>query len=428
LADHDTGEVRVAKKQAAGAMKRVAEGIYRRGDAYLVPIYNAESKSKDWHSAGCGTRCGHVAIVDLATAREAKRQLEQRKRLRRRHGGADKTVGEWMTSESGGTPPLWLQLYPRLGAGTMIHTAERVRAFARKFEDRTLRSLTEEEVWEWCSDHPSSVKELRACFNDAIRAKLMTSNPLEHYRQGKGRGRRDISTLKVAELDDLLLPTAREVWRDYGPTMEAIIEVGAWTGMRPGELFLLSTQPGNDANGGRVNYVDFDSNVIHVEWQWNVKIREIARPKWGSRRKVVLLPRARAAIEQLPKTPEGWCFVTQRMARFTQRNLHYYWDPVRRAFADRLPASHWLRLRMAEDGQAGDLDFYELRHFFGTALAHPPAGIRPATPYEIAQQMGHKDGGQLAMRIYIHTDGDDVVAGLSDAWAQHAPRRQRGVA
>jgi integrase len=145
-------------------------------------------------------------------------------------------------------------------------------------------------------------------------------------------------------------------------------------------------------------------------------------------REVVLLPRARAAIERLPVSPEGWLFLTQRMSRFTQRNLHYYWDPVRRTFTDRLPASHWLKLRLAERGIGGNLDFYELRHFFGTALAQPPAGIRPASPYEIAKMMGHKDGGQLAMKVYIHAKERDVIEGLSAAWAEHAPRARRGAA
>jgi hypothetical protein len=82
---------------------------------------------------------------------------------------------------------------------------------------------------------------------------------------------------------------------------------------------------------------------------------------------------------------------------------------VRRAFARKLPEDHWLSHRIREQGQQkGQLDFYELRPFFGTAFAHPPAGVRPASPYEIAQQMGHKDGGALATRVYIHTKGNEA--------------------
>jgi hypothetical protein len=42
--------------------------------------------------------------------------------------------------------------------------------------------------------------------------------------------------------------------------------------------------------------------------------------------------------------------------------------------------------------------------------------------------MGHKDGGALAMRTYIHTKGLDVVKDLNAAWADHAPRERAGAA
>lgn len=436
------------RKQAAGKMVRVAEGVYRRDDAYLVPIYHSDLKGpgkggKRWHSlTNCGPECEHDQIVDLDSAKDAKRQLEQQKRdARSGNAKANLLVKEWAGSSTPGATPLWLQRFPRNGETTMAHLAERVRFFVDEFGERSLRSLTDEEVSAWAAKHDGRAKEVRTCLNDAlkVRPRVLEENPLRDYKFGQRRGRADIQTLSVEELDTMLLPIARNEWGDYGANMEALIELGAWTGMRPGELFMLSTEPGNDLNGGRVNFIDLEQNLIDVQWQWNVHIRKVTRPKWDSQRKVVLLPRARAAVEHLPKTPEGWVFLTQRLARFTQRNLHYYWDPVRRAFTKKLPASHWLPLRIEDAKGAarkagkpytneGNLDFYELRHYFGTALAHPPAGIRPASPYEIAQQMGHKDGGALAMRTYIHTKDMDVVRDLSAAWADHAPRPRSDVA
>lgn len=420
------------KKQDAAKMVRVAEGVYRRGTAYLVPIYHAEMNGgaggKRWHGASCGQNCKHDRIVDKESAREAKRQLEAQKRALR-GGRTDRTVWEWAGSTGRDETPMWLQRFPRPERSTMLHNAQQVRRFAEHFRDRTLRSLSEDEVWEFVGTHPSAVKEIRACLNDAIKFKLLEGNLLEHYDLGQRRGRSDIETLSIEELDEQLLPIARREWGDdYGENMEALVELGAWTGMRPGELFMLSTERGNDLNGGRVNYIDFERGLIDLQWQFQSKLGEVKRPKWGSVREVVLLPRARAALERLPRTPEGWVFVTQRLQQFTQRSLFYYWDPVRRALQNSLPASHWLSLRIAEHGKKGNLDFYELRHYFGTALAHPPAGIRPASPYEIAQQMGHKDGGALAMRTYIHTKGLEVVKDLNAAWAEHAPRERAGAA
>ncbi|WCB94444.1 integrase [Baekduia alba] len=412
-------------KKGSGAMKRVAEGIYKRGDAYLVPIYHADLNGpgkggKRWHSlTNCGPECEHDQIVDLGTAKSAKRQLEEIKR-RARGRGVAKTVGQWAGSEPGEMPE-WLTLFPRKTEGTMLHNAAQVRGFARKFAGTPLKSLAKDEVWEWCAMHPSTVKEIRACLNDAIKFGLLEENPLEHYKLGDRRGRQDIETLTVQELDELLLPTAREEWGDYGARVEAMIEVAAWTGLRPGELFMLSTQPGSDLNGGRVNYVDLKAGFIDVQWQWNQRTGKVAWPKWDSMRQVVLLPRARAAIERLPESADGFLFTTPKEARFTQRMLHYYWDPVRRGLLRKLPESHWLPQRVGEKGPRGHLDFYELRHYFGTALAQPPVGIPAASPYEIMDQMGHKDLA-VTLRVYVHVKNRDVVNNLAASWGGHAPR------
>ena len=44
-----------------------------------------------------------------------------------------------------------------------------------------------------------------------------------------------------------------------------------------------------------------------------------------------------------------------------------------------------------------ELDFYELRHCSATMLLE-----RDATPWDVAQQLGHTDGGQLVVELYGH--------------------------
>lgn len=402
-------------KRSGGAAVRVADGVYRRGEGYSVAVYDPASKKKVWHGPRCGPECAHDRIVSLESAKSAKRQLEERKR--RMAGKSDETVRGWADR--------WLTVFPRKAASTNQHNAERVSGFVGAFEDRTLRSLREDEVWAWASGpNGGAVKEVRAMLNDAIKLRLLDENPLRHFQTPARRGRRDIRVLTTDELD-LLVECAHESWPDYGPRMAAMIEMAAWTGVRPGELFMFSVRP-----GARVNYVDLDAGSIDVGWQFNTRIGEVTRPKWGSQRRVVLLPRAAAAARSLiaaeAHEPDGMLFKTERGRPYTGRTHHYYFDPVRRAFAAKLPADHWLRIRIAEQGARGSLDFYELRHFFGTALAQPPKGVRPATPYEIAQQLGHKDGGALAMQVYIHAEEQRVVSELGAAWADQEPRRAAG--
>lgn len=428
----------------AGAQRRVAEGIYERNGSYLVPIYvpgkDGEKARKVWHGPGCAGACSHVEIVDLSSARTAKRQLEESKR----QGGkrVTETCDAWAAR--------WLTVFPRLQDSTNVHNAERVKSFARDFKGRALASVTKEEARVWILGgeargdvakraakwggvvkgegsvtvpaHRSSLKEVRAMFNDAVKIELVDVNPFDNMGLATGRGRRDIQVLTTPELEQLLA-IARKSHGTYGVHMAAMIEAAAWSGLRPGELFLLSFE-----NHGKVNFVDFRAGEILVEWQSNSKTGKVSRPKNSSARPVVLLPQAERALRSLPQRPveRGPMFLTKHGRPYTQRTHHYYWDPVRKAFAAQMKPEHWLPRRIAEKGEAGNLDFYELRHFFGTALANPPVGVRPATPYEIALQMGHKDGGELAMRVYIHVDQQEARQNLSNAWRQTPPAADTG--
>jgi hypothetical protein len=59
-----------------------------------------------------------------------------------------------------------------------------------------------------------------------------------------------------------------------------------------------------------------------------------------------------------------------------------------------------------------ELDFYELRHCSATMLLE-----RDATPWDVAQQLGHTDGGQLVVELYGHPSEAGARARLLAAWA-----------
>jgi integrase len=431
----------VAKAKSDGKMERVAEGVYKRNGSYLVAVWDpgrGAGGGKEWHSPKCGLACRHDEIVDLPSAKRVKRQLEEGKRQRR--GRGTETVAGWADR--------WLTVFPRLKESTNIHNEERIRTFVKDFGDLPLSALDREHLRLWVlgaedgvdgrlagaakgwsgstvlpdgrvkvKSHIGSAKEVRAMLNDAKKVNLIEANPIDDLRIARGRGRSDIEVLTIAELDKLCEIAERQ-HGEFGPFFSAMIRFAAWSGMRPGELYMLAFAANDEYP--RVNVIDRSARVIHCDWAWNSKTSRIERPKYESIRKIILLPEAERALAGMSWPPSGPILRTQRGGHFTSRNHHYYWNPVRNAFAETLPASHWLRQRLDEKGQAGDLDFYELRHFFGTRLAQPPGDIRPATPYEIAQQMGHKDGGQLAMTRYLHINASDARDALLDAWTATA--------
>lgn len=399
-------------RQGSGKMRRVAEGIYERNGRYIVTIWNPEkgqTGGKDWHTLEPG-----AALKD---ARALRRRLQGEKASGRRAGGKDLTVADWAGRYDGETwvQGRWLIVRPRKAESTNIHNDARVRSFARVFAGRTLASITEEEAQVYVLEHVHSFKQVHAMYNDAMALRLVEHNPFAGLRVPTKEGRRGIVVLSDSELEQLS-GIARAVHGSYGPLFAAMIETAAWTGLRSGELFLVALEPARtDAPEDRVNFVDLKAGVVHVDWQ-RTKTGKITRPKKESQREVVLLPGAEDALRSIRSWDSGRpVFTTKRGNAFTQRTHFYYWDPVRAAFEVSLPAGHHLRKRTSEDG-GENLDFYELRHFFGTKLAHPPAGVKAASPYEIAAMMGHKDGGQLAMERYIHVRAQEAQTSIRDAW------------
>lgn len=401
-----------------GRMETVAEGVYRRNGRYLVAIWNpAKGKAggKEWHTLGPKCACGTVHPGStLAQAKALRRALETVKANGRRSSG-ETTVAEFVGyyDADAWVPGRWLELKPRKAESTNIHNDGRVRPFARAFAGRSLASVSEEEAAEFAIDFPGSFKEVHAMFNDACSLRKVPHNPFAGVRVRAREGRRGITVLTDAELGQLL-GIARAVHGSYGPLFAAMIQTSAWTGLRPGELFVLSLEPGDF-----LNFADLRNGVISVDWALNAKTGKVGRPKNSQAREVALLPGAEDALRSVREWEAGKpVFLTKRGKPFNQRTFFYYWNPVRAAFVAALPAGHHLRTRLTADGEASNLDFYELRHFFGTKLAHPPEGVAPARPQDIAEMMGHQDGGELAMRIYVHTENEDARRRIRAAWRQ----------
>lgn len=373
------------KKPEPGRMvKTSVPGIYKRNGGYVVRVYNPRK--------GNGGGRDDYTAPTFEAAKQIKRDREQ---IRRKSTGLVYTVAEWIGPEG-----LWFDRFPRRRESTGVHNRQQVKAFAREHADTPLDRVTEEQCVMFARAHPSHVPVLRAAFNDARRMKQIDENPWGVVEVKKSRGRKDITVLTEAELARLIA-TAERQWGDFGRlVLGPMIAVAAGTGCRPGENFALTRDE-----------IDLEAGEVYIWRQWNNRTRKLTSVK-GTRmdRRVAMLPVAVRALERLEypdlefvvdQTRIRPIWVTPREAPFKHREMSYYWPRVRDAFTASLPEHHHLQRRLRKELPGGRLDFHELRHFYGTALAR-----MDCTVFEIEDQMGHNDAETI--RTYIHLASEDV--------------------
>lgn len=276
----------------------------------------------------------------------------------------------------------WIQRFPRAKDSTNINNQQLVAKFATDFEGVPMSDVTRRQAYDWSVRHPSRWKAVRAMFSDAVRVEECAANPFTNMRLRESRGRRDLPALTEPEVEQLA-QHARDTWKDYGLRVFApMIQFAAYTGVRPGELFAL-----------RWDDIDTATRTVHVRRQFSSKAGKEQLPKNGLQRQAILLDPAAQALAKVPHQGDH-IFLTPRGKHFAQGRLHYYFNPVRCAMG------------------RPDLDFYELRHFFGSLLA-----ARGVQPYDIADAMGHTDGGQMALERYVKVRSEEAKGRILSAFA-----------
>ena len=370
-------------KPRPGSYEKTREpGIYRRNGVYIVRIYNSETKKRDDYTA-----------FSFEQAKEIKREAQQQKKTRRRSGRVF-TVREF----AGEDGLLWTLPRKRpWKESTVLYKAERLSWFIRDFGSRTLGSITELEAHQWGAKHPGRVPVVKAAMQDAVRLKLIPENPFAGLQLDPGRGRQDIVVLTDRELDALKNVAIRRFGDFARDVIAPMIDVAAGLGCRPGELFAIEAAD-----------IDFREGEVHIWQQHNARTRKYGSVKNDQvNRRVVMLPRARAALESIELPERGPIFRAVRGGPFTRRQQEFYWPRIRDEFTASLPPSHHLQRRAREELAGGPLDWYEMRHKFGTELAR-----MGCSAVEIAQQMGHTDNGKTAMKHYIHVTEEDSVSSI----------------
>jgi integrase len=262
---------------------------------------------------------------------------------------------------------------------THAHNETTLRQFRKEYGTRKLSSITREEAHQWAAKKPHQAKVISAMFGEAVDKHGLPANPFRGLGH-KSRGRADITPLteqEIARLVEISRMLSRPDWLDF----TVLIQVAAGAGLRPGELCGLEWAE-----------VDLGRGLIFVEWQRRNNGSR-GKTKTKQNRVVPIAPDAIEALRSLSKTrPE--VFLTPFRQPMRPNALRHYWNPIRAVFTSELPMDHWLPRRLRHDPK-DHLDFYEIRHAYGSMLADRGLSAR-----DISEVMGNSV--RVCEEVYIH--------------------------
>lgn len=321
--------------------------------------------------------------------RDAIKAREQA-RERLAGGRCELTVAQWRDR--------WLSdpLFARPKQSTMVHLAERTKAFAAVHGTLPLDRVGDSVVAQWLAGgtRNSTVPALRTMFADAAGAKagrLIALNPFAGLGIEKSKGNRDRQPPTQQQMEQMVALA----WEITAPSFAGYLEFACCTAIRPGELDAL-----------RLDRIDDEAGEIHVVTQYNAKLRRFTTPKYGPYT-VALVGRARDVLVRTPRQQgDGdWAFTTLRGHHYTPSSRNHHWNRVRAACG------------------LADMSLYlATRHYFGSYALN----VLGLPPHVVAEQLGHRDGGRLVLSLYGHPDkalARRQIREAYDAAAQVRPLR-----
>jgi integrase len=339
----------------------------------------ARRRGKRWTASGYDKALGRKTHLGTFDTRKEAVEVEADWKLRTRATG-NETCDEFAAR--------WMRDFPRPRKSTLITNNQQVRRFSKDFKGVRLGDVARPAARTWALKHRSDLTTVRAMFGDALRDGLVDYNPFSELRIARGRGRKDIVALtepQLVALADLALDPRMELG-DYAPEYRAMVLFAGYVGVRPCELFALERD-------------DVDGQLAKIERAYSSITHETSATKNYRTRTVIVPPAAQDALLEVPAHPSGLLFVTPMDKHWTASLHHRYWT----------------RLRLIANRPG--FDFYELRHAAATMLLE-----RGVTPWDVALQLGHTDGGKLVMSTYGHPAEAGVRSRLLAAWdAQTGP-------
>jgi integrase len=347
--------------------KRIAGGV-----RWEVKAYNRQTKKTQYVRR----------FPTLAEAVAAKARFEQA------HGGSGPGAARMTFDELVNVNYLkrtmTLGRKPRpIKESTITTNRAAVQPFVADFGAMRVGRLEEDVLIAWCQTQPGFVVEgLRAMFSWAYRRRIVRENPMAFVDSRRGEGRKHLLVISDEDLR-LLVEAAPKCWPDLmGLRLAVLLELLAHSGMRPSEAFAL-----------RPEHIDFERRRIYLDWQLDGRGR-LQELKNCRKREVVMADEVIDACRRLLPKIDGNDLLFQTV---TGRKLNskskwsYYWDPIR---------------KMAG---LSNMQVYELRHYFATLVVN-----RGARSEDVAEQLGHSDGGELVRNLYGHPDKRIRLANLED--------------
>jgi integrase len=320
------------------------------------------------HTAKDGTRtygvrinrgAGEEWVGTFRTIREAKKAEAKALESPNR---SDTTVscGDWTAR--------FLARYQRERKDSSYDTARgALQRFLADFGDRPLDAIGRLEAIDWAESVPASrIPVVITLMNAAVDAELIDRNPFRGL-QRTTRGRSDDHPPTPEELKKILV--ACSVHKNYATEMRALVQFAAYSGMRPGELFVLE-------------HTNIDTENMRIDVRRRLYRGRVDLPKSNKVRRIALTPPARDALLELPHRT-GLVFRTKTGKRLSQPTLSGYWGKV-----------------LAAAGL--EFDFYHATKHWAV---HDLYVTRELHPRVIAEQMGWELGGTLKLlKIYGHGD------------------------
>lgn len=378
-------------------------GIRRNNHGKLiVEVYDPAKKDKVYVKP----RDHGMAPPQNMRQAKALEQLALRAMAARSHrGGRDETLASFFLepwSENGKSGcGRWTRDFPNGRAeSTLVHNSQRVRPFAERYRDRTLRSITRAEARRQANDHEATVAALRTAWNDAARDGLIDENPFSSLGLERRRGRADIVPLTLEEVHRLAEIAIEFYGSDaFGREVSAAIIWAAYTMCRPGETF-----------AARHSLLHGDE--YHLQSQMNSLLGKETPPKHGGLGVIYVPDPAADAVRRLPRRfDDDLMFHSKRGRQFRRESWWRTWDPIRTQFTRELPDGHHLHERLALDPD-NKLDFHELRHM-GASYA---LNVLEIEPWVIAKQLRHSDDGALVIQLYGHPSRRAVMERMRRGW------------